>query len=136
LICVNQPLAFSLKFDQSPFEPHFLPPVFTAQSADWGMCCHFSLDNTNCFIDGSCRRLSIIIRFAPEPDGLQRVPVILHVLARDGRERLGAGAFEKKAHMAEESSQSIASCGNGWLEYLSFLMKRWTTDNGRGGHLL
>jgi hypothetical protein len=30
----------------------------------------------------------------------------------------------KKCEWADESSQSIASCGNGWSKYLSFQMKR------------
>jgi len=31
---------------------------------------------------------------------------------------------KKKCEWADESSQSIASCGNGWSKYLSFQMKR------------
>src|SRR4030095_11219605 len=39
----------------------------------------------------------------------------------------------KKCASADESSQSIASCGNGWPNWLLFRMKKGATDHGQRG---
>src|SRR5262249_41713954 len=41
--------------------------------------------------------------------------------------------WRKKCEWAHDSSQSIASCANGWPNWLSYKMKRCATDHGKRG---